>query len=292
MNFALLIIFLGFLSIIGFIHIISKKIYKNIYTNIDIHDFRMKKFINVGLYFLEKTNYKFCSKYDNKIMSKVSRLWGYERSGYYLKIYLADKITTLMFLSLVLLFISIFIKFNVELIVFSFVALICVSYGMDKELDNKINKRRFLLEYDFPDFLNKLILLINSGMTTYRAWEQIALTTKKQSYLNCEIRSVVFNIKNGKSEQQAYEEFARKCRTPQIAKFISVIIQNLNKGNADLSLNLRVIANECWEVRKNSAKRLGEEASTKMLIPMVIMFIAILIIVITPAILSLKEIIN
>ena len=45
---------------------------------------------------------------------------------------------------------------------------------------------------------------------------------------------------------------------------------------------------ECWEMRKNAAKKLGEEASTKILIPLMIMFVGIIVIVCTPAVLSIS----
>ncbi len=52
---------------------------------------------------------------------------------------------------------------------------------------------------------------------------------------------------------------------------------------------LRLQANECWLMRKNTAQRLGEEASTKLLLPMMLMLIAILLIVAAPAILALRN---
>ena len=42
-------------------------------------------------------------------------------------------------------------------------------------------------------------------------------------------------------------------------------------------------------MRKSVAKRLGEEASTKILIPLMIMLVGIIIIVATPAILSFSS---
>jgi tight adherence protein C len=84
-----------------------------------------------------------------------------------------------------------------------------------------------------------------------------------------------------------YEDFARRCRTIEVSRFVSIIIQNIKKGNDELALILRVISNESLNTRKNIAKKLGEEASAKMIIPMMIMFLAIILIVSTPAVLSL-----
>lgn len=75
----------------------------------------------------------------------------------------------------------------------------------------------------------------------------------------------------------------------RISRFITVILQNMRKGNAEMVAVLRLQANECWDLRKHTAKRLGEEASTKLLLPLMLMFLAILIIVGTPALLALNN---
>ena len=142
---------------------------------------------------------------------------------------------------------------------------------------------------DFPDFVNKLALLINAGLTVRRAWEKIAEDRKNSSDFYREAALVMSEIKAGKPEIKAYEDFAKRCRVSEVARFVTVILQNIRKGNAELVYILRVISNECWEMRKNAAKRLGEEAAAKMVLPLMLMFIAILIILATPAILTISQ---
>jgi len=50
---------------------------------------------------------------------------------------------------------------------------------MDRELSGKVNRRRLSIQLDFPDFLNKVILLVNAGMTVSRAWEKSVTTVKR-----------------------------------------------------------------------------------------------------------------
>ena len=52
---------------------------------------------------------------------------------------------------------------------------------------------------------------------------------------------------------------------------------------------LRQQGNECWEMRKNAARQMGEEASSKILLPMMLMFLGIVLIVATPAVLSMTQ---
>jgi len=158
------------------------------------------------------------------------------------------------------------------------------------ELDKQIKERRMSIQIDFPDFINKLTLLINAGMTVGRAWEKIVEDNKKETPLYEELSIAQADIRGGKSEHQAFEDFAKRCKTPEITRFIAVVLQNLRKGSSELVSILRLQAAESWEMRKNIAKRIGEEASTKLLFPMMIMFLAILIIVIIPAILALRGI--
>jgi tight adherence protein C len=164
------------------------------------------------------------------------------------------------------------------------------AYLPDRELMNKVKKRRAAIQKDFPDFINKLALLINAGLTVQKAWEKAALCPSRNSPLYKELNTAVLDIKAGKPEHRAYEEFAKRCRTPEITRFVSVMLQNIRKGNSELVPILRVFSAECWEMRKNNARRYGEEASTRMLLPMMLMFLAVLLIVGMPAVLSLRGI--
>ena len=158
----------------------------------------------------------------------------------------------------------------------------------DTRLDQDIKKRRIEIMLDFPEFLVKLTLLINAGMTVSKAWERVSESNDRNRALGKELKMSVLEIRAGKSEFKAYEDFAKRCRMQEVTRVVSVLLQNMRKGNEELVSILRVHANECWEMRKNAAKKLGEEASSKMLLPMAIMLVSILLIVTTPAIIALQ----
>ncbi|MEG0227869.1 MAG: hypothetical protein RR683_04070, partial [Lachnospiraceae bacterium] len=71
-------------------------------------------------------------------------------------------------------------------------------------------------------------------------------------------------------------------------KLGALLSQNLRKGTKGLSDLLQLEAIQAFEERKNLAKRLGEEASTKLLVPMFFMLAIVLVIVIVPAFLSVQ----
>ena len=142
---------------------------------------------------------------------------------------------------------------------------------------------------EFPEFVNKLTLLVNAGMTISRAWEKIINENRKDHILYEEMCCALAEIRAGKPEGTAYEEFARRCHVKEVTKFVSVIVMNLRRGGAEVVPVLREQGHECWEMRKNAARELGEQAGTKILIPMMIMFLGIVLIVATPAVLSMTS---
>ena len=104
-----------------------------------------------------------------------------------------------------------------------------------------------------------------------------------------EMRIALAEIQAGKPEAMAYESFARRCHVKEVTKFVSIIVMNLKRGGSGVVGVLRDQGDECWQMRKDAAKRLGEEAGTKILIPMMIMFLGIVLIVVTPAVLSMSQ---
>lgn len=272
------------------VYMLSRKKYEDFIKPLDKKQYPLKKILPIGLFLLDAVKYRFVSGYDRKLLSKIVEIHGLNYSQYYLRIHWANKIVFL-FLGLVFITLTgIGARMDFGFAIFSVSLIVGIIYFTGKKLDEKIKKKRIKLRIDFPDFLNKLMLLINAGMTVPKAWEKIITGNKKESALYEELNMVLKDIGSGKPEQAAYEEFAKRCRVPEITRFISVILQNQKKGNSELVSVLRVFANECWELRKNTAKRLGEEASTKMLLPIMLMFFAILLIVITPAVLAMRGI--
>jgi tight adherence protein C len=290
MDIYMTIVFLLAAIILAALYFLSKGKYQEFILPVDHKRYPLKTLLPIGLYLLNAFKYDYTSQYDKRLLIKIIEISGIKYSQYYLKIHWANKIIYMILAALFCAFVFASAGPDPGIGAFCIMLMAAVVFLSDKELDSLIKKRRTSIQMDFPDFLNKLILLVNAGMTISRAWDKIASDNKKISPLYQELEEMLHSISSGKSEYQAYEDFAKRCRMPEITRFISVIIQNLKKGNSDMISILRLQANDCWEMRKNAAKKLGEEASTKMLLPMMIMFIAILIIVAVPAILAMRGI--
>ncbi|HHV97055.1 MAG TPA: type II secretion system F family protein [Clostridiaceae bacterium] len=265
----------------------SKTKYNKTIYALDKKEYPLKQLIPIGLYILDLLNYKYLTGHDRKLLMKFSELKGAKNSWYYLKIHWANRIILLIIGLIFILLVGLITNIDIAYCFYSICFLAVIIASGEWELERQLKKRHFSIKWDFPEFLNKVAVLVNAGLTVYKAWEKTVKENRSPSYFYKEAEIVIKEIEAGKSELRAYEDFARRCRTAEVARFVTIIIQNIRKGNEELSSILRVLSAESWEMRKNTAKRLGEEASAKMVLPMTIMFIAIVLIVSTPAILSI-----
>ena len=286
----MIIVLVVFSCILAVLFMLSSRKYNDIDKSLNPKAYPLKCVLPIGLYLLDTFKYSFNTTYDRKLLTAIAELNGHKQAVLLLRVHWGSKIA-LMLLSLIFVFfIGTVSTPDAGYVLFCVLLPVGIAYFSDRDLFEKVKKRRLAIQLDFPDFVNKLTLLINAGMTVSKAWEKTAADSSRQTPLYRELNLAMQDIRSGVPEHKAYEEFAKRCRVPVITRFISVILQNIRKGNAELVPILRVFANECWEVRKNTAKRYGEEASTKMLLPMMLMFAAILLIVGMPAVLALKNI--
>lgn len=163
------------------------------------------------------------------------------------------------------------------------------------EIRKLLAQRNMLLLLELPNLINKITLLVNAGMTFNRAWYKIATDYRKSikksgqpSILYEEMLITIQDMEKGMSELNAYTLFGERCKIPEILRFTSIVTQNIKKGSDMLVNVLQQQSKEAWLIRQDFAKRKGEKASTKLILPMGIMFIAIIMIVMTPAVITLK----
>lgn len=268
------------------------KSYKAEIIGIDKKQFPLFWLIVVGLFLLDSFKYSYSHSYDKILLFKLSELYGRERAANYLRLFWANQIAAALlsaFLAVLLLLAAGVRETSKELAFVVVLAPVATVYGLNAELDKEIKLRRRQLSIGFCEFVSKIVLLINAGMNLFNAWERVALDKGRSGLFYKEMKATYLEIINGKPETEAYEDFAQRCRIPEISKFSTILIQNIKKGNDEMTIALRQQVKEGWDLRKSLAKTMGEEASTKLLLPMMLMFGGILLIVVTPAILVLSS---
>lgn len=89
-------------------------------------------------------------------------------------------------------------------------------------------------------------------------------------------------------EGKAYEEFGKRCGIPSYMKLAALLEQNRKNGSKRLRDTLRVEMAEAFEQRKHQARRLGEEAGTKLLLPLFLLLAVVMVMVALPALMEFK----
>lgn len=163
-----------------------------------------------------------------------------------------------------------------------------------KEKHEKTLRRQMLLDY--PELLSKLMIFVGAGMTIRLALENIAQDyendclqnkTAPETHAAYEMLSqAVSKLKTGANEGNVYREFGRACKLRQYMKLAGILEQNRKKGLSDIRAIFSAEMQQAWEERKNLARRLGEEAGTKLLAPLFIMLIVVMVMIVVPAMLS------
>lgn len=153
-------------------------------------------------------------------------------------------------------------------------------YALYDEVGDKINKRRAAIARQFPNVVSKLALLTTSGMIVDRAWKETAWSQNGELYL--EMRTTSKERDNLVDPATAYTNFIDRCATKETTKLASAIIQNQSKGNAEIGVLLKDMAHEAWQERRHTAKRDSEAANSKLMIPTMLLFMAILVMIMVP----------
>lgn len=155
-------------------------------------------------------------------------------------------------------------------------------------------KREQQMLLDYPEIVSQFTLLTGAGMTVKNAWRQIVRTyhRKKQQtgihYAYEEMAAAWNEMKSGIPEAECYERFGSRCGLQLYLKFGSLLSQNLKKGTKGLRDVLYTESAVAFENRKREARKKGEEAGTKLLVPMFMMLGDVLLIVVVPAFLSMR----
>jgi len=165
--------------------------------------------------------------------------------------------------------------------------------GRQDEKEKEQKMREQMLR-DYPDIVSKFTLLLGAGMTVKNIWLKIvqgyeegkAQFGKRAIYE--EMKVTCNEIQGGISEAEAYERFGKRCQVAQYMKFGALLSQNLKKGGKGLSELLKLESIQAFENQKSEAKRMGEQAGTKLLAPMFGMFAVVMLMVIVPAFLSIQ----
>jgi len=160
----------------------------------------------------------------------------------------------------------------------------------DRDLHEQTEKRKRSLRREYPVIVHKLVLYVGAGMTIRGAFQKIAGDYEskgqeggRRSPACEEMLYTCRELHTGVSEGASYEHFGRRTGLQEYIRLSTLLTQNLKRGNSTLLERLREEADKAAEEQLQQSRKLGEEAGTKLLIPMVLMLAVVMVVIMIPA---------
>lgn len=157
-----------------------------------------------------------------------------------------------------------------------------------QDAERRWRRKRQVVQLELPVVLSKMLLLIEAGETMQRALVSSASSAERKDHpLYAELIRLQRRLDQRVAFIQALEEMSRRCPVKEMRLFVNALSLNYKRGGDQLTLTLRELSSRLWSERQATARTLGEEASSKLLFPMVILFLVVMAIVATPAMMLL-----
>ena len=163
--------------------------------------------------------------------------------------------------------------------------------------DNELRKKREKeLARDYPEIVSQLGLLLEAGMALNQAWTRMLTSYAKKRKAHQisdragyeQMQLTLHELQDGIGEQAAFDRFGERCGLAQYRRLAAILSQSVTKGAAGIAGQLSKEAEDAFFQRRNQAERLGEEAGTKLLFPMMIMLVMVMAILVIPACMGMQ----
>lgn len=278
-------IFLGIgsvLAVLFIIHLAKGKKFETIVENLNSENYPLNGLYSVGFSWGSGKIFSLHGKRLKDLLTQASLLYEPQYAEYYANVVWAQTLT-LVHLFLAVTFLAAGIIYDAAALLFLagiFLSVVVGVYCMEN-MKNTLTKRTEECEAQLPEVVSTIAILVNSGMVLREAWNTVADSNTGAFYDL--MRKAGDNMKNGYSDADAIFLFGKASNSTEIKKFVSALLQSMEKGGAELSGFLAQQSSELWGTKRQHMLQEGEKAATKLLLPILLIFIGVIIIVITAA---------
>lgn len=159
-----------------------------------------------------------------------------------------------------------------------------------EKIQKKASQRREQLSDSYAELVSKLLLLLEAGMSLRNAVTRISGIYAEQrkgggkkNYAYEELTAVCREMEKGVPEREAYRHLGMRIELPAYRKLATLLNQSNRLGASGFREQLQEEAESAWEERKAKARQKGEEAGTKLLLPMMVLLLLVLLFIMLPA---------
>ena len=152
-------------------------------------------------------------------------------------------------------------------------------------LTSRVTRRQKEIRNAMPDALDLLTICVEAGLGFDAAMSKVA--EKWQTELSLAFARVIREVQLGKVRRDALKDMADRLGIAEMTSFVAAIIQSEQLG-VSMAKVLRIQSDQMRLKRRQRAEEEAHKAPIKMLIPMALLiFPSIMIIILTPAVISI-----
>ncbi len=200
--------------------------------------------------------------------------------------YQIRKILTLLILTTPLFLILLY--FSGYSYYFTIPAEIIIYLLVHHEIRQKVLKRREALMDEIPLFLSMLVTLMQSGVLLPKAIETCSDAFPDTSTLGNEIQIMKAQMLSGMSAGCSIESFSGRTSIPEAQAALLLASRYELTGGSEVLQLLSLQSTACWSLCRNASRKKRERDALAMILPMTLDLISVLLVAITPALLSLN----
>lgn len=151
-------------------------------------------------------------------------------------------------------------------------------------------------ERDFPVIVHLLTLYMGAGLSFFSAVKRIGHSYRQQKESNYVQGKYAFekillmeqHMNNGMSQKEACQIWGTQFKTDMYQKLSLILIQSFTKGSREAAMLMEMEEREAFRKRVDRAKKEGEEASTRLLFPMILLLGQVMLLVMYPALMRFQ----
>lgn len=175
---------------------------------------------------------------------------------------------------------------------------VCFLLPYGQKLEEQKQKKIILekRKKDYPMLVEELSLFLAAGVTFTEAARKMTENYERRKKQTGKVqegyelwKKLSYEMRDGVREADAIMRFGKESGRKEYKKLALLLEQNRRQGSQHMIQQLEQENLIVFEMRKNQVKREGEEASVKLLFPMMGMLGIVIVILILPAMMTMKH---
>ena len=180
----------------------------------------------------------------------------------------------------------------IPLLILVILACLLIYKRSTNPIKQLLKARNASITRQLPEFVNKLVLLLNAGLVLSAAFdrtveESLNSRSSEDDYFYSKLREISKNMKEMNSPLNTeFRAFAKESGHSGLMRISNILSDNINKG-VELTEKLQTESEVLWINRKRDCEERGRISETKLTLPLVLFLLVLIVITVSPALLEL-----